>query len=736
MRSRRVCLALIGLCGVLAQATFAQAAPPTDELTDFAPYLAKAKEKAATWQADAKLYELRVTAEADGSVILANMSSSENPVGRQVLAFFHSASAAKRMMYTWDASSGEWLDAGEAPMPPDEGVVVIPERAPDWTWAVMVGKSLGTPVAFGAFKNSDDNCTVGILRGYWDPKHNAHEAVWTIVGIENQWLDGMKVTKPFRPRTRRSEGNDDRKLAVSERGGEHDRDEFSLLGGLEGEAQTVTDMTPLGRLPDPATGPLNLEVTLDGMHWYYVANGVLQNSNYVAKDDAGVRVVVDGVASIDYDEIGTLIRSLKGGHILYAAKRSPQWSMVYDGEEFPVGEPTERTDVGWRSVSAVRLSEDGAHWACAVTQPHRDATAGWYLEDTVYVDGAPVEPVLRRAPGVNATVDEERMMYLLDGVADVEFSPDGSQWAFSYEGTEGTKVYVQGKPPSPRLASIGTNTMRYTPDGALLWVEVTADGSTLWRDGAAVARVPGDAYILEVSADGKRVALSCDTDEGEAIHVVGTAEPVVFEPHEFMDNFVFSPDSQHCAAAPWDDDGTTVMFDGKAVRTGTMITAPQFMPDGRLVYGVQETGKPTVLVVGEQETPTEFDEIEWVQVTPTGSVAYLGKRNDAPPATRAALVIHGEVADLAAEFFKVAFPPDGKSAVYDVTRTPNGASVPCFQGVDQPRAPLLAKFGEGMYFGGNLFVVDGPDSAHYISLYEDGRVALARVHPRSDRPSP
>jgi hypothetical protein len=730
MRATSVWAGAVALGVMNALASVAGSAPPEAQIAKLSPYIMQARVLAAKWQRDARLYEVRVVAEADGSIVTANLASSENPEGEPITALFHSASAAKRATYLLDGLTGEWLGPIEAPMPPDEGVVVIPDPALDWSDAVsMVGDRL-----FGVFANGDDNYTVGVLRGTWDHTRNATRASWSIVAVGTRLNAPRKATTPLRALGKEYKGVN-RATAISERTSEQGEDEFSLLAGRDGGPQTVTEMTPLGWLPQEASGPLNLEVTRGGEHWYYVSNGKPEALGFSEKSDAGLRVVIDGIASREYEQIGDVVESREGGHIIYPAKRLGQWYTVLDGEEIPVGEPLYGGELGWQTVHEVRFSEDGSHWAFVVTRPRRDAQFGWYLEDTLHVDGAAVEPAMRRGPGLNATIDQEAATFLLEGIANFQFSPDGTQWACSHEGPEGTVVMAKGAAPSQEFASIGRNSLRYTPDGALLWVEVGEENSTLWRDGASVAQVPGEASLLEISPDGKRVALSCQTDEGEAIHVVGGSEPVVFGPFELVEGFTFSPDSKHCAAGPWNDEETTLLVDGKVARKAERISESWFTTDGRHVYGVKETGKQAVVVVGDKETPTEFDEIEWIELTSTEGAAYVGLKNGAEPGKRAALVIDGKTIDVAAEFFKVAFFPDGAGAVYEATRTPNGTAVMCFKGVDQPKAPLLSKVGEKLYVGGNSPVVDGQDLAHYISLYEDGRVALARVHPRTDRPA-
>ena len=102
--------------------------------------------------------------------------------------------------------------------------------------------------------------------------------------------------------------------------------------------------------------------------------------------------------------------------------------------------------MGGRDVNRLTMSDDGRRWACQYTRARDDGELGWRLEDTIYIRGLDeMELTLMRSPGPDATLDEQRAMYIRDGVAKVAFSPDASRWAMLYEAANGNWIYIDGK---------------------------------------------------------------------------------------------------------------------------------------------------------------------------------------------------------------------------------------------------------------------------------------------------
>jgi hypothetical protein len=729
MRATSVYVAAVVLGMVTLLAAVADGAPPEVRITRLAPYLERAKTLAKTWQADAKLYQLTVEAEADGSIVSANLISGDKLRGRKILAYFHSASTAKRQSYALNGATGEWVDYIADAMPAAEGVPVIPNNFPEWSQVIQAASK----TVAGRFENGPDAEFYATLTGTWDPMRNAHGSTWEAfaynvppegeAGLSNL----VAVHGEATPGVERAE-------AVSERVDEGKPSEYSLLAGTERQRQSVTEMITLGRLP-AAGEALDVKVTPDGRHWFYVANGEKAATGYVSKSAPGLRVVMDGVASAPFTSIGDLYASRKSGRLAFAAKRGPQWFVVIDGTEYPISEKEEETLLGWRALSQVWMSDDGQHWAFVLTQARMDDVDGWYIEDAPYVDGKPVEPVMRRAPGKSASSDEQRAMYDLRGITTFAFSPDGTGWAFVHEGVGGARVVVKGKPATEAFAKVSPSSLLFTPQGTLLWISSNGETSTLWRDGEDAGHSPGVGTITDVSPDGQRVAVSCISDEYDTIHVLSGDQTLTFGPGSMLGYFMFSPDSKRCVAVDWKDDDETLIVDGKIVQSAEEFVDPAFFKDGRLVYGAQTKGKPAVLVVDNREERTLYDEIERVDLTDSGSIAYVGLNEVAGPQPMATLVVDGKILDQVSEISNLAFFADG-APIYQVRTEPGSKRVPIYRGVEQPAAPLLTEVdGQKLPFGAE-FVIDGPDSAHYISLCEDGRVALATVHPRRDQPAP
>lgn len=710
MRAISVSFAIVFVVVSTSWPGIAWSAPPEAKFTKLAPYLEEAKILAQLWEEDAKLCEVYVEAEADGTIVMANLQTETKETGRRVMATFHSARAAKQTGFLLDGETGGWIKLMDRDTPPEEGVPVLLPSAMDWDDVI---KADNNKERFGVFPNDPDNLTVGIQRAYWNQAEDCAGSSWMITAIRGLSREDGE-SKKSNPVWGQPDCAADRLSAVSDRSG---RAFVTSEPPIEPNMKLMfVKRRPLGLLPSEASGPLDLSETLDSSHWYYVANGKVQDGMFVAKDDSGARVVIDGVASRGYSVIGRL-RS-KGGHVAYKAQRHGQWYFVYDGKETPIGEHEVEGEVSRQFIDNPWITADSNHWACAITTLRDDGPIGWRLEDILYIDGSPTMHLVRVARP-DASSDERYKMMLLGGMTAFDFSPDGKRWVLLHRDANYIAVYIDATPLEKDFSNVGANSLHFTPDGKdVLLVTYDGNQSSLWRNQELVASCSGDAVITKMSNDGSRVALLVSDDDGEMIRVLGGPEPIDFGPAEMVTGITFSPDSQHCAAQTFSDDKSTIVVDGKAVRTGYAMPNPVFLRDGRVVYGFSDKEKRASIVVGDEVMPTPYSAIDRVDVTPRGKVAYIGLDSTAPPERRATLVIDGAVKAVGHAIENVKYLAHKDEAICEIKDSLDGSPVVYFRGRPFAEYPLLHKVGATLYIAGVRFVVEPKDDVRYLSFDE------------------
>jgi Tol biopolymer transport system component len=157
---------------------------------------------------------------------------------------------------------------------------------------------------------------------------------------------------------------------------------------------------------------------------------------YAAQDSSQQIVVEEGDSSKVYDEAQDLTYSREGSHLAFAASAGGRWLVVRDGEELPAY-PDDVLD-----ISGITFNRNGVHLAYVVSVLDS-------IDDSVS----------------EYTVVDENAGEVHGAIADLCYSPDGKNFAYSADDGDGPQV-VSGQDVGPAYDDVWALT--YAPDGSRL----------------------------------------------------------------------------------------------------------------------------------------------------------------------------------------------------------------------------------------------------------------------------
>jgi hypothetical protein len=342
--------------------------------------------------------------------------------------------------------------------------------------------------------------------------------------------------------------------------------------------------------PNPLSGSIN------NLSFRFSDRG--NRYTYLAKRGDRHYVVRDGRELAAFDQVIRPEMSDDGEHIIYAGRRGEDWVVMLDDREVHVYEKA------GKRPPVVRISRDGAHWACESSivivdgqpQPlrgdlspggffgHHLAYEGWAdVGYVVVIDGKP-QPHKR----VRLVLpDGEHMTPMF-------FSDDGQRMAYvAHEGDQ-LLVVVDGV-PGPAFAAVpdmvGGERLIFSRDGKHVAGVFIRPGKEHDRV-VVLDGVPGKDYDnvfgVTFSPDSRRLAYHAVRGREHFVVVDGQEHG----PYREVDTpwLAFSPDSQHWAVGVQKEkihvlmDGQEGSALGSRYQGFDMRTKPRFAPDGSLHY--------------------------------------------------------------------------------------------------------------------------------------------------------
>lgn len=263
---------------------------------------------------------------------------------------------------------------------------------------------------------------------------------------------------------------------------------------------------------------------------------------YLAAGGQKVRVVVDGEAGKEYDEVvsGSLMFSPDSRHTGYIARDGQKFRRVLDGREGPA----------YDAIQAYVFSPDSQHTAY-LTMDNRTGAR-------VIVDAA------------------EGREYEFVWKDTLTFSPDSKRVA--YIGRRGEK----GKKGAPVPA-----------DG------IPRGGWRLVVDGKEGKSYELAHHPLTFSPDSRRIAYFVTTSAGASVVVDGKEGPVYES--LMLPGVVFSPDSQHFAYGARKGTSSVMVADGAEGKPYALAVLPTYSPDShRLAYMARQDDKNLIVLDGKE----------------------------------------------------------------------------------------------------------------------------------------
>jgi WD40 repeat protein len=213
---------------------------------------------------------------------------------------------------------------------------------------------------------------------------------------------------------------------------------------------------------------------------------------YVVELNSKQSVVVDGVPGKQYDEIGTIVFSPDSKHLAYAAKTGNNWFIVVDGT------PGKTYD----GISDIVFSPDSKHLAYVAGV----GLGGLSPQGFVVMDGVEGK--------------QYEIRHDINTAFNLAFSPDSNHLAYAVEGKPTYTVGAVGGVGYTGFVIVDSEG-KYITDGTVRRLLFSPDSKRL----AYVELLPYSS-IVEL-----RYFVVVDGKKGEK--------------YEYIDDFVFSPDSKH-----------------------------------------------------------------------------------------------------------------------------------------------------------------------------------------------
>lgn len=284
-----------------------------------------------------------------------------------------------------------------------------------------------------------------------------------------------------------------------------------------------------------------------------------QRLAYTAKIGGKWFMVIDGKKGAGYDALREPYFSMDGKHVCYMAFRGKDCILVMDGKEC-AQYPTIKMDSPYfRTKNPARIIDDASCPVAFGPNGHFAFAAS---------KGRDKNGMEREFAVIDGKVGPE-----YDAVGGIEFSPDGSRWAYIAKKNEKEFVVLDGT-PGPKYDAIG-GMLTFSPDGRRLAYVATRYNAN------------GDASACVV-ADGK---------EGPRFYDVYSA------------SVTFSPDSKRLAyAATPDGDEWLAVEDGKSgpkydemggYSGGMSSVLLLYSPNGELVYRARRGEKYYMVIAGK-----------------------------------------------------------------------------------------------------------------------------------------
>ncbi len=286
---------------------------------------------------------------------------------------------------------------------------------------------------------------------------------------------------------------------------------------------------------------------------------------YVAKAGGRIFAVVNGKEGPRYDDVGVgRLLSPDGTRVAYAVRKETQALVVNNGIEGPVFE----------GIGTVIHSPDSRH----IAYPGRRGK-NWY----VVLDSTMTGPFDAVTSG------------------SLQFSPDGSRFAFIANAQGRTAVVLDGHPLGWYRA---VSWFRFSPDSRRFAYAATND--TKWRvycDNDPGPETDGIGNDIVFSPDSRRLAYGACFDTLWAVLLDHKPIRIVRDIGDDS-TIVFSPDSRHLAHFFRSGDTTGLLLDGEPAGTDCFVRYPPvFSPDSRrLAYVTRSRPFCHVVIDGIADT--------------------------------------------------------------------------------------------------------------------------------------
>jgi len=400
-------------------------------------------------------------------------------------------------------------------------------------------------------------------------------------------------------------------------------------------------------------------------------------------DQGRRRVVLDGTAGPEHDDVGGLCFSPDGSRLAYWAADSGRWCAVVDG--------VEGTRCG--GIRNLCFAPDGQ--------------AAWFA----IVEGRHVLVV-----GDGESLDFSTYGGIHEGP--LIFSDDGGQHAciMSIRSCLTSRYVVldriPGTQPYDDIAGLqfrpGTGSVVYAAKAANRWQVVTDCRivGDLMKVTADTARYDEVRY-LACSRDGSRLGFSSRMGTDWFAVVDGHA----FGPMPVPAAVVFSPDSRHWACCADFGDSVLVLLDGSRAGSYDAAGGLCFGPDGSLAYYAKRSGNWFVVHRGKEqgrfEGVTGYADLDCLAFSPDGNRLAFGGQRDG----RCFAVVDGIEGPRFDEVGQFAFSPDSRHVAY-VAVLGNSSFVVC----DSVCGPGF----DAVVFKGGELVFDPSGRLRYLASRVNG----------------
>ena len=343
--------------------------------------------------------------------------------------------------------------------------------------------------------------------------------------------------------------------------------------------------------------------------------GVRSPTAFFSMAENSARLMINGRPTPPYRAVFTPTFSADGEHFAYFADAGDGLALVVDGRARRDGvdsvDPEVVVSSTGRGVAYYGIVKDESD-AGATSRPGSDDGVGRKRDEKEKSKRFVV------CNGVKGRV--------YDGIGTLVFSADGQRLAYAARQGDQWLVVCDGT-EGPRYASIGKNSITFSPDGKQLaytakrpagdWVAVI-DGKE-----SAPAHTIGRPLF---SPDGSIFGFAVFRSEHEGAYILNGKR--AGEVYDDIDDAVFSSDGKHYVFTARRDKRWRVVHDGREGTPYADVLHPRISADGAHVAYVarDNDGKHFVVLDGKPVGDQKFDEISALCLSDDGrAVAYCGK---------------------------------------------------------------------------------------------------------------